>query len=110
MPTFNDFRSGPGAAIAKRIFDLDIAGLASWKDFHAAVADHRGHLGGKLIDRIKAETPKLSSSERAIALALLHAVDYAEQADEIGGNFLRLFRQCSGSHRTAVVAVLAQED
>lgn len=108
MPTFNDFRSGPGAAIAKRIFGVDAAALESWKDFHAAVVGAGNE--ANFVDRLLTETPKLSSSERALALALIYSVGYGETADEIGGNFLRGFKQCTGSHRTAALAFLEQKD
>lgn len=108
MHTFNDFRSGPGAAIANRIFNIDVSGLGSWREFRSAVSSASNRAG--FLDRILTEPTRMSSSEKAIGLALLHAVDYGDQADEIGGNFLRLFRQCTGDHRIAALAVLEQKD
>ena len=108
MPTFQDFRSGPGADIARRIFAFAISNLESWADFRAAVAGASNKPG--FLERIQDEIPRMSSSEEAIALAILHAADYGDQADQLDGHFLRLFRQCSGSHRDAALAVLAQED
>ena len=108
MTTFLDFRDGPGAAIADRIFAVDITKLGNWSELRAAVARASNRAG--FIDRISTEPTRMSSSEKAIALALLYAVDFADVADEIGGNFLRGFKQCTGSHRIAALAVLEQKD
>lgn len=103
--TFQDFRNGPGADIARRLFNIDIANMSSWTEFRSAVSAASNRPG--FLERIETEISRMSSSEKALAAAMLYVVDYAAQANDVGGNFLALFAQCSGAHRTAALAALA---
>lgn len=102
--TFRDFRTGPGTDIARRVFNIDIGNMSSWTEFSEAVSAASNKPG--FIERIETEAGRMSSSEKAIAAAMLYVFDYADQANDLGGNFLGNFAQCQGAHRTTALAAL----
>lgn len=104
---FKTFRDGPGGEICLRL-GLDISGLICWRDYVAAVA----MLARRDNALVKAARQlPLSSGERAVLAAALHAADYSWLADELdeGRTWWRL-DITHGDHAAAVAACILRVD
>jgi len=110
MQEFTAFRDGPAAQVCQRVFNVDITKASSWGEFHAIIERVRAVEGANFLDRIKVEVPRLSSSEKAIAVATVDLVGFQTLADELAEGFFRLLRECSGTQRAAVLTILATKD
>lgn len=100
-PTFSTFRTGPGGEVCRRI-GLDISSLEGWRDYVAAVAALAGRDNG-LVAAVRSAC--LSSGERAVLAAALHAADYSSLADEVDEG--RTWRRLDNTHGDYAVAVAA---
>lgn len=101
MTTFATFRAGPGGEICRRI-GLDVSGLTDWRDYTAAVAALAGRDNG-LVAAVRSAC--LSSGERAVLAAALHAADYSWLADEVDDG--RTWRRLDNTHDAFAMAVAA---
>lgn len=110
MQEFTAFRDGPAAQVCQRVFNVDITKASSWGDFHTIIERVRAVEGFGFIERIKEEVPRLSSSEKAIAVAPIDLVGFPTLADELAQGFFGMLRECAGTHRAAVLAVLATKE
>jgi len=108
MLTFNDFKSGPGSEIARRL-GVPCSSARTWAEYARIFRHHASDT--KRFAQIRAKIGVLSSGETAVACALLHAVDYSWLADEVCSD--RTWRRLDNTHgnfRFAVVAALLRQD
>lgn len=108
LVTFRDFRRGPAAGLCWRM-GVDIQPCRTWREFTDAMvfkADRAAFMeAARDLDNVA------STGERAVVHAILHAADFAAQADEFaqGRTWWRL--SCTtGDHAAAVAASILRID
>lgn len=111
--TFHDFAHGPGGQIAHRI-GIPITRCRCWRDVQSAfraLLDCNAEEASAKMQRVRDAIGVMSSSEVAIACALLHVCDYSWLADEVSrdSTWQRL-DYVHGEHRLAVAAALLRRD
>lgn len=111
--TFAAFRAGPGGQIAHRI-GIPISQCARWDDAQHAFSrlfSGDAEEADAAMRRVRDAIAVMSTGEKAVAYALLHALDYSRQADEFsGGGMWRTLDYVSGNHRRAIIAAILRQD
>ncbi|WP_448189995.1 hypothetical protein [Azospirillum sp. sgz301742] len=111
--TFHDFARGPGGQIAHRI-GIPIARCRCWRDVQKAfraLLDCNAEEADANMQRVRDAIGVMSSSEVAIACALLHVCDYSWLADEVSRDSMwQRLDYVHGEHRLAVVAAMLRWD
>ena len=105
IPTFTDFRHGPGGAMA-RALDVGLDGCQTWQDYTAACSRVPGFHAAA-----EREGYTASTGERAVLCALLHAADHAALADQVAdGRTWARMGLLDRAHTDAVLACVARVD
>lgn len=108
MLTFLDFARGPGGEVARRL-GVPCDSTAGWRDYTERFL--RYARDSKRYAQIKSEFGVLSTGEKAVACALLHAVDLSSLADQLSaGRVWQRLDNTFGDYRRAVVAALLRQD
>lgn len=92
----------PVLQMAQRL-DFDISDCRDWYDFNEAFCDENDHTRGQLVERVRKLAGVVSAGELPVLLAMLHAADYSQVADELcGDDNWRKLDQTSGDHAEAI--------
>ena len=108
LPTFADFKAGPGADIIG-MFGIPVDQCVNWdhlKETFVCANDD-----GALTAKARRLNGVLSSRQRIVLHAVLHACDYDWLADEFAhGRSWDEFSSLGGQHLEAVLACIARRD
>lgn len=116
MLTFKDFRDGPARDLLRRI-GVDISKCETWDEFTAYVVKVNDAFNadegkcGLVVKRAVALYPVLSTGERVLMEAVLHAADFTRIATELAdGETWRNLNFTYGTFAEAVAAVIVRID
>lgn len=90
---------------------LDLNGCQTWSGFTEYVVEANRASGRTWVGKVREEEGSMSSGERPVLWAMLHAADFSWLADELSdGRFLRKVEDTDGEYRRAVALALLRED
>jgi len=88
---------------------IDIRNCRSWGNYRDLVVSENDRTSGALITRIKKEADCLSTGEKPVLQAMLHAADFSRFADGLSKTTWSTLDRTYGDHATAVaLAILRQ--
>ena len=107
---FAAFKAGPGGVMA-RALGIGVDGCSTWRQFMSAAIAFNDSQLGVLVDRARHLDGVVSSGQRPLLQAILHAVDFSWLADELGaGKTWRQLEVPDSDYRAAIAACVVQVD
>lgn len=115
ISTYESFRDGVGGQFVRREFGVDLAGTVTWLELKEMILASRRKAGvSATVDAWRDRYHTMSTGDRALMLAVLHAADYTWLADELQAecerSFFDLMESVHGEWAWAIAACIARLD